>query len=142
VANLKIGLHEQMRLQPQITAAVDAPVVTAEDLGARVLDVLIPSSRNWPRLAHDPLAKVIGWLAARVRREARKVTQEVVTDALMVLAVPVDTKPTYAALALDVTSTRRCRCRGAAHPFLDSFVAADLRARRQHSAAGDWCDLR
>ena len=89
LANLKIGLHEQMRLQPQITAAVDAPVVTAEDLGARVLDVLIPSSRNWPRLAHDPLAKVIGWLAARVRREARKVTQEVVTDALMVLAVPV-----------------------------------------------------
>ena len=34
LANLKIGLHEQTRLQPQIVAAVDAPIVTAEDLGA------------------------------------------------------------------------------------------------------------
>ena len=28
LANLKIGLHEQIRLQPQIVAAVDAPVIT------------------------------------------------------------------------------------------------------------------
>src|SRR4029077_8791870 len=69
LANLKIGLHEQMRLQPQITAAVDAPIVTAEDLGSRVLHVLIPSSRKWPPIAQDLLATVIGWLAARVRRE-------------------------------------------------------------------------
>ena len=145
LANLKIGLHEQMRLQPQITAAVDAPIVTAEDLGARVLDVLIPSSRNWPRLAHDPLSKVIGWLAARVRREARKVTQEVVTDALMVLAVPVDMKPTYAALALgrDLDAPVPPLL-GAAHPFLDSFVKEydPCPPGGTQCGAKDWCDLR
>src|SRR6185436_8101391 len=88
LANLKIGLHEQTRLQPEIAAAVDAPISTAEDLGARVLHRLVPASRTWPRLAHAPLAAVIGWLAARVRRDAVKATQEVVTHALMVLAIP------------------------------------------------------
>ena len=88
---------------------------------------------------------MIGWLAARVRREARKVTQEAVTDALMVLAVPVDMKPTYAALALgrDLDAPVPPLL-GAAHPFLDSFV-------KEHDpcppggtqcAAKDWCDLR
>jgi len=79
LANLKIGLHEQTRLQPQIVAAVNAPIVTAEDLGARMLHALVPGSRTWPRIAHDPLAKVIGWMASRVRRDAVKATQEVVT---------------------------------------------------------------
>lgn len=124
LANLKIGVHEQARLQSQITAAVDAPIVTVEDLGARVLHRWIPSSTKWPRVAHDPQAKMIGWLAARVRREAIKATQEVVTATLMVLAVPIDSdassprsgqtsgmQPTYTALALATSSTCFVRMR-------------------------------
>ena len=156
LANLKIGLHEQTRLQPQITAAVDAPIVTAEDLGARVLHVLIPSSRRWPHIAQDPLATVIGWLAGRVRREARRVTHEVVTESLMMLSLPLDSGAsdprsgqasaiTYTTLALgrDLDTAVPASLRGA-HPFLESFVReydpcapGDTRC-----GAKDWCDLR
>jgi len=145
LANLKIGLHEQTRLQPQITAAVDAPIVTAEDLGARVLHVLIPSSRNWPHIAQDPLATMIGWLAARVRREARRVTQEVVTDSLMMLSVPADTTPTFSTLSLgrDLDMPVPPSLRGGL-PFLDSFVKEydPCPPGGTRCGATDWCDLR
>jgi hypothetical protein len=49
LANVKIGLHEQMRLQPQIAAAVDSPLTTAVDLGERVLHAWLPV-RRWPVL--------------------------------------------------------------------------------------------
>jgi hypothetical protein len=88
LANLKIGLHEQTRLQPQIAAAVDAPIVTAEDLGARVVHLLIPGSRRWPRVVHGPVATAAGWIAGRIRREAVTITRDVVTESLMVLALP------------------------------------------------------
>ena len=88
LANLKIGLHEQIRLQPQIAAAVDAPLITVADLGARVLHILLPGSRRWPRVVHDPAATVVGWVAARIRRDAVAVTREVVTESMMVLALP------------------------------------------------------
>jgi hypothetical protein len=88
LANLKIGLHEQIRLQPQIAAAVDAPLTTAEDLGTRVLHLLIPGSREWPALVHRPAAATVGWIAARIRREAVTVTQEAVTESMMVLSLP------------------------------------------------------
>jgi hypothetical protein len=37
LANLEIGLHEQMRLQPEIREALDAAYSTQEDLGRRAL---------------------------------------------------------------------------------------------------------
>jgi hypothetical protein len=145
LANLKIGLHEQTRLQPQITAAVDAPIVTAEELGARVLAVLIPSSKRWPRIAHDPLAKVIGWLAARIRRESIAVTREIVTQALMVLTIPLDSDGSYTMLALanGLDAVVPALLRGA-HPFLDSFVKTydPCPPGGTHCGATDWCDLR
>jgi len=156
LANLKIGLHEQMRLQPQITAAVDAPIVTAEDLGGRVLGVLIPSSRRWPHMAQGPLARVVGWLAGRIRRESIEVTREIVTQALMVLTVPLDSKGsrprsgdaaamTYTALALsdnlDAVVPPRL---SSAHPFLDGFVKTydSCPPGGTQCGAKDWCDLR
>jgi hypothetical protein len=88
LANLKIGLHEQTRLQPQIASAVDAPIDTAEDLGSRVIHALIPGSRKWPRVLHSPAAGVAGWIARRLRREAVAVTRDVVTESMMVIALP------------------------------------------------------
>ena len=88
LANLKIGVHEQTRLQPEIVAAVDAPLVTAADLGARVLAVLIPGSRRWPALLRAPVATPIGWLANAVRRVSVKLAREAVTEAMMVLRLP------------------------------------------------------
>ena len=143
LANLKIGLHEQTRLQPEIVAAVNAPIVTAEDLGARVLHVLVPSSRRWPRIAHDPLAKVIGWLASRVRREAVRVTQEVVTQALMVLAVPASNDEyTPLALGRDLVAPVPPSL-AAPHVALETFVKEHDPCPPGGTQCGakDWCDL-
>ena len=87
LANLLIGLHEQTRLQPQIEAAVDAPLTTTEDLGERVLHTLLPGSRRWPRLLHRPAASFAGWLAHGIRREAIAVTRGVVTERMMTLSL-------------------------------------------------------
>jgi len=87
LANLLIGLHEQTRLQPQIEAAVDAPLTTTEDLGERVLHVLLPGSRRWPRLLHRPAASLAGWLANGIRHEAVAVTRAVVTERMMTLSL-------------------------------------------------------
>jgi hypothetical protein len=88
LANLEIGLHEQTRLQPQIAGAVDAPIATAADLGARVLHRLLPGSRRWPGFLHTPAAGLIGLIARRIHREAVTVTREVVTETMMTLALP------------------------------------------------------
>ena len=88
LGNLKIGLHEQTRLQPEIARAVDAPLITVRDLGARVLHALIPSTRRLPELLKTPAYATVGWIAMRVRRAAAAITREVVTEAMMVLALP------------------------------------------------------
>ncbi len=143
LANLKIGLHEQTRLQPEIVAAVNAPIVTVEDLGARILHVLLPSSRRWPRIAHDPVATVVGWLASRVRKEAVRVTQEVVTHALMVLAVP---RPNgeYTSLALgrDLVAPVP-QSLATSHAFLEALVKEydPCPPGGTECGAKDWCDL-
>ena len=58
LANLEIGLHEQTRLQPEIREALDAPYVTAEDLGRRLC-----GGRGGPRLH-----RAVGRAAAPVQR--------------------------------------------------------------------------
>jgi hypothetical protein len=120
LANLKIGLHEQMRLQPQILAAIDAPIVTFGDLtGAE------------------------GWVSARLRREAAKATQEAITQLLMVLAIPVGSGYTSLALGCDLDAPVPQALQGA-RPFLDTFVRQWDPCPRDGTQCGatDWCDLR
>jgi hypothetical protein len=139
LANLKIGLHEQTRLQPQIIAAVDAPLTTAADLGARVLEVLFPRSHRWPRLVRRPTVAVIGWLAATVRREAAKITRAVVTESMMVLALP----STVLALGRNLDAPIPAVFNGTVHPALDSFVKDydPCGPGSGNCGAKDWCDL-
>jgi hypothetical protein len=67
LANIEIGLHEQTRLQPEIAEAMDAGPDTADDLGSRLLGlVLLPGYR------------------AFVRRAARSA----ITETMMVLRLP------------------------------------------------------
>jgi len=139
LANLKIGLHEQTRLQPQIAAAVNAPITTAGDLGARVLHLLIPGSRLWPALADRSTATAIGWIATRLRREAVAVTQQAVTELMMVLALPT------IVLALGRNLIAPVPPMLASPPlFLDGFVKEydPCPPGGTACAATDWCDLR
>jgi len=140
LANLKIGCHEQIRLQPQIVAAVDAPLATAADLGARVLHALIPTSRDWPGVLHGPATYALGGLALLVRREAVRVTREVVTEAMMVLSVP----GAVLSLGSNLDAPVPERLAGAPRPFLASFVQEydPCPPGGIACAATDWCDLK
>jgi hypothetical protein len=139
LANLKIGLHEQIRLQPQIVAAVDAPVITVADLGARVLHVLMPGSRRWPRVIHGPAATAVGWVAARIRRDAVAVAREVVTEAMMVLTLP----NRVLSLGKNLDAAVPDVFKGAMPPALTEFVKDHdpCAPGTSNCGAEDWCDL-
>jgi len=139
LANLKIGLHEQTRLQPQIAAAVDAPIDTADDLGDRVLHALIPESRSWSHVVHGPLSALAGLVARRISREATKVTRDVVTAKLMILELP----GTVLFLGRGIESPVPAAL-GSPLPFLASFVTDYDPCPPGGTACGatDWCDLR
>jgi hypothetical protein len=88
LANLAIGFHEQTRLQSQIREALDAPYATQEDLGRRALEALFPSAtRLWPAVKR-PAAAIVGAIASGAQRATSRLTREVITESLMVLALP------------------------------------------------------
>jgi hypothetical protein len=88
-ANLEIGLHEQTRLQPEILAALDAPYVTQEDLGRRLLELLFPRGTRTRRAVPDRAgAAALGWTARRLQGAGADLAREVITEALMVLSLP------------------------------------------------------
>jgi hypothetical protein len=88
-ANLEIGLHEQTRLQPEIREALDAPYRTEEDLGWRLLEVLLPRGTRARRVVPDrSAAAVSGWVGARIERAGEAIAREVITRSLMVLSLP------------------------------------------------------
>jgi hypothetical protein len=140
LANLQVGLHEQTRLQPQIAAAVDAPLATAEDLGARVLHLLVPASRQWPRIVHDPAAALVGTIARRIRREAMRVTREVITASMMVLALPT----VVLSLGRDLDTAVPPVFSGTTVPFLEGMTSEydPCPPGGTACAARDWCDLK
>jgi hypothetical protein len=63
LANLEIGLHEQERLQPEISEALDAAVASQQRLIVRVL--------GWP-----------------LQRQLTRLSRELITHSLMVLTLP------------------------------------------------------
>jgi len=93
LANLEIGLHEQTRLQPEITAALEAPILDPRDLERRLLDLLLPDNPilKWPRLA---LLTVLGrrtpvrLAAEQLTEHVRRLVRRAVTEHLMVLSLP------------------------------------------------------
>ena len=140
LANLKIGCHEQTRLQPQIAAAVDSPLTTVKDLGERVLHRLVPGSQVWPGVVHGPAALGVGAVALVLRREAVKVTREVVTQSMMVLSVP----GAVLALGRNLEVPVPALLAGAPRPFLATVLEEydPCPPGGVACAATDWCDLR
>ncbi len=91
LANLEVGFHEQTRLQPEIRAAMDAPVYEPADLRRRLLDELLPDPGARLRLAVMRLGgEAAPLLAARDRLadEAQRLGRRAITAALMTLELP------------------------------------------------------
>ena len=89
LANVEIGVHEQTRVQPEIQAALDAPVITARDLKGRVVDVLVPGASVWrAMLLRGPGGAALSGTVNAIRRYAERVAREVITESLMLLTLP------------------------------------------------------
>lgn len=91
LANLEIGYHEQIRLQPEIVEAMNAPVYDPAALRHRLVQELFPGPDSWARFA---LARVMG-RAQRLldaRDQLAEITQhlgrEVITRFMMTLELP------------------------------------------------------
>ncbi len=88
LANLEIGFHEQTRLQPEIVAAMNAPVYDPAALRRRLLDELFPNPAARLRLFVLRLAgRARSLLEARDRlaEELQRLGHLVITEHLMTL---------------------------------------------------------
>ena len=92
-ANLAIGLHEQTRLQPEIVAALDAPVIDPHDLARALAAQRSPllGPLLWPWLAlrrwlGRPL--LVETLAERSAAHIRQLAHQIVTEHLMTITFP------------------------------------------------------
>ena len=92
LSNLEIGLHEQVRLQDEIGAALDAPLPDPDVLVDRLLADLFPR-RHWIVRARRQLARLSGRstpldrAAAALVAEARSRLRRTLTDRIMTLDV-------------------------------------------------------
>lgn len=88
LANLEIGFHEQVRLQPEINEALDAPVISPQAFAQNLLGALLP---NGGRLAQAAwwLLRLLGRLtdfdraAALYVAGAQRQAQALVTGSMM-----------------------------------------------------------
>ncbi len=82
LGNVAVGLHEQTRLQPEITDALNAPVTDPRELRRRLLEILLPDL-GW-RLAsriglHDPVEVALSRLVEQARLLGRVAVTEHIT---------------------------------------------------------------
>lgn len=88
VANVEIGWHEQMRLQPDIQDAMEGPVTEVKQVGLQILGWMAPGSSLWWRWLRTALATVMGGIVWPLAAFWRAIAREVVTDRLMMLRIP------------------------------------------------------
>src|SRR6185312_3190266 len=74
--------------QPEIRAALDAPLVSNEELGLRVLKAVVPGAATWWAVVRRPLAATVGVVARGAQRTATRVSREVVSESFLVLSLP------------------------------------------------------
>ncbi|MEX2467839.1 MAG: hypothetical protein WD995_13095 [Gemmatimonadota bacterium] len=93
LANVEIGYHEQIRVDPEIRDAVNAPVPDADVLRDRIFSFLFPEGAFWIRARARfwslvgrpaPLDRALDHLTEEMRRRLRRL----VTTHLMALELP------------------------------------------------------
>jgi hypothetical protein len=144
LANLRISLHEQTRLQPEIAAALNAPVPELEEVKERLLARLFPEGRARRRLRarlprsldlKGPFDQACGRLAEQIRRSVRAV----ITNALMTLTLPGETLR----LGADLAGSYPAHLQSIANAELSELLRGiDPTADSpRESGAQDWADL-
>lgn len=88
LANLEIGLHEQMRLQPEILEALEVPYETFAAVGGRVLCAAHPNSADWHPAVRTPSALLVGVAAFAASLTLRRAIRHVITERMMTLSLP------------------------------------------------------
>jgi hypothetical protein len=139
LANLEIGLHEQTRLQPEILEALDAAYATQHDLGRRALEALFPSATRWWPVVRGPAAAAIGVPARAIQRASSRLAREVITDSLMILALP----GRVLALGTHLADGYPDELTKPADPDLNALLARfePVPPARDDCGARDWSDL-
>ncbi|MGH3916436.1 MAG: hypothetical protein ACRDTC_23955 [Pseudonocardiaceae bacterium] len=93
LANIAVGLHEQTRLQPDITDALNAPVIDPRELSRRLREILLPGlgwlSRLWWRLmSWIGLRDTVELACSRLLEQARLLGRVAITEHLLTLGLP------------------------------------------------------
>jgi hypothetical protein len=143
LANLEVGFHEQTRLQPEIRAAMDAPIYEPAALRRRLLDELFPDPGARLRLAVLRLGgEAAPLLAARDRLadEAQRLGRRAITAALMTLELP---RGRVLRLGHDLTATFPPALRTLGNPDLRALLAGvDATPDSPRGTGGrDWSEL-
>jgi hypothetical protein len=145
LAGVEIGFHEQVRLQPEIAAALDAPFLVPEDLARRLCARLLPSSGwvGWLRGALDRLLGRRHPLDAPARAACEVAQAELrhaLTEHLMTLGVPPDRR---LRLGRDLDTPFPAAVERARHPELVALLARiDPSPDSVHgTGAHDWADF-
>jgi hypothetical protein len=144
LANLRIGLHEQVRLQPEILEALDAPAVDPRELRERLIERLLPDA-PWLTWARIRVARWRGRLALldeasrRLADAQRSAVRQAVTEKLATLALPGETLR----LGRDVAGTFAEDLRTLADPDLVALLAEIDPAPDTLGGSGaeDWSSL-
>jgi hypothetical protein len=93
LGNVAVGLHEQTRLQPEITDALNAPVVDPRVLRARLLEILLPDLRwharlRWSLASRIGLGNPVEVVLSRLVEQARLLGRVAVTEHIMTFGLP------------------------------------------------------
>ena len=138
LANLEIGFHEQTRLQPQIRAAMDAPIYEPQALRRRLLDELFPDPSAQLRLAAARLTgRAAPLLAARDRLadEAQRLGRLAITEVMMTLEL---SGGRVLRLGDELRDEMPAELRRLAHPDLVALLAP---LATTPLPVADWSDL-
>jgi hypothetical protein len=90
LANVRIGLHEQTRLQPEISEAMDAALLDVADTRRHVLERLDEIGAAGPlRAIHTGAGRrLLNALADEVSEDLRDVARMITTERLMTIGLP------------------------------------------------------
>jgi hypothetical protein len=144
LANLRAGLHEQIRLQPEIVEALEAPVADPGALKERLTDVLLGHADRPANLRMRPSlllgrSAVVEAVSVELAADFRRRVRSLITEELMTLELPSgrlrlgsDVPAPFPGSLQTIENAELLSLLNAIDPTPDS---------RRESAAEDWGDL-